>query len=159
MAFAEKHRAAELLPQLQRLQFAWIPDLQGAVAVEVENDGRLRVTQSQMLDPAAACEELPDWKELLSAIVPLPVPVSSTAEVMSRARNINAGSSAWLKNSALDQDFVRNAAALLRPGNSAILATVADWQSVLPVLGGFSKIVLHAAVGQPEGSGAPTTQR
>jgi hypothetical protein len=99
---------------------------------------------SQLLDPTAVGDEGPRWKELLSAIVPLPhVPPSSTAEVISQVRTINVGSSTWLKGSRLDQDFVRNAAALLRPGNSAILATVGDWQSALPVLCGFSHIVLH----------------
>ena len=147
MAFAEKHRASEVLPQLQRLQFNWSPDLQSAVAVEIESDGRLRMTHSQLLDPAAACKDTPDWKELLSAIVPLPyIPASSSAEVISQVRTINVGGSTWLRNSSLDQDFVRNAAALLRPGNSAILATVNDWQLALPVLCGFSHIVLHTPV-------------
>jgi uncharacterized membrane protein len=147
MAFAEKHRASEVLPQLHRMQFAWTPDLQGAIAVEVENDGRLRITQSQLLDPAATCEDAPEWKELLSAIVPLPyVPVASSAAVNSKARDINAGSNEWLKSSALDQDFIRNAAALLQPGNSVIMAAIGDWQAALPLLGGFSNIVLHTPV-------------
>lgn len=64
VAFAEKHRASEVLPQLQRLQFDWSPDLQSAVAVEVEKDGRLRMMQSQLLDPVAASEDAPQWKEL-----------------------------------------------------------------------------------------------
>jgi uncharacterized membrane protein len=156
MAFAERHRASELLPQLQRLKFDWSTDLQSAIAVEVEGDGRLRMTQSQMVDPAEELKDAPRWKELLSAIVPLPhTSAASTAEVISQVRTINVGSSTWLKSSSLDQDFVRNAAALLRPGNSAILAVVDDWQSALPVLCGFSHIVLHtglAASGKPESS-------
>jgi uncharacterized membrane protein len=158
MAFAEKHRASEVLPQLQRLQFDWSSDLQGAVAVEVESDGRLRMTHSQLLDPAGASEDAPQWKELLNAIVPLPhIPPSSTADVISQVRTINVGGSGWLKSSSLDQDFVRNAAALLRPGNSAILATVSDWQSALPVLRGFSYLVLHAAVTRHESSSRPSS--
>ena len=147
VAFGEKHRAAEVLPQLQRLQFAWSTDLQSAVAVEVENDGRLRMMHSQLLDPAAAAEDAPKWKELLSSIVPLPhVPPSSTAEVISQVRTINIGGKTWLKNSSLDPDFVRNAAAMLRPGNSAILAMVHDWRPALQVLSEYSQIVLHTGV-------------
>lgn len=147
VAFAEKHRASEVLPQLQRLQFDWSPDLQSAVAVEVEKDGRLRMMQSQLLDPVAASEDAPQWKELLSAIVPLPhIPPSSTAEVISQVRTINVGGSTWLKNKSLDQDFVRNAAALFRPGNSAILAMVQDWRPALQVLSEYSQIVLHTGV-------------
>jgi uncharacterized membrane protein len=156
MGFGEQHRALEVLSQLQRLQFDWSADLRNAVAVEVESDGRLRMMGSQLLDPAAAPKDALDWKELLSAIVPLPhVPVSSTAQVMSQVRTINARSSDWLKNTALDQDFVRDAAALLRPGNSAVLATIQDWQSALPVLCGFSHIVLHTAVKREEVSPKP----
>jgi uncharacterized membrane protein len=151
MAFAEEHRASEVLPQLQRLQFDWSSELESAVAVAVERDGRLRIVHSQLLDPAATVEDSPPWKELLSAIVPLPhVPPSSTADVIAQVRTINVGGSGWLKDSALDQDFVRDAAALLRPGNSAILAAVRNWQSALPVLSGFSSIVLHTAVPHPE---------
>lgn len=83
----------------------------------------------------------------LSAIVPLPhIPPSSTAEVISQVRTINVGGSTWLKNKSLDQDFVRNAAALFRPGNSAILAMVQDWRPALQVLSEYSQIVLHTGV-------------
>ena len=43
IGFAEKHRALEVLPQLQRLHFDWRGDLQNAVAVEVERDGGLKL--------------------------------------------------------------------------------------------------------------------
>ena len=147
VAFGEKHRASEVLPQLQRLEFDWSTDLQSAVAVEVESDGRLRMMHSQLLDPSGAAEDAPQWKELLSTIVPLPhVPPSSTAEVISQVRTINVGGSTWLKNSSLDPDFVRDAAAVLRPGNSAILAMVHDWRPALQVLSEYSQIVLHTGV-------------
>ena len=42
IGFADKHRAIEVLPQLQRLDFHWCTDLQNAVAVEVEKDGWLK---------------------------------------------------------------------------------------------------------------------
>ena len=151
MGFGEKHRALEVLPQLQRLQFDWSADLQSAVAVEVEKDGRLRLMQSQLLDPAAATEGIPHWKAILSAMVPMPhVPASTTAELSAEVRAINSEGSAWLKDSSLDQDFVRDAAALLRPENSAILATVGDWPSALKVLSGFSRIILHTTIMRTE---------
>jgi uncharacterized membrane protein len=153
MGFGEKHRALEVLPQLQRLQFDWSADLQSAVAVEVEKDGRLRLMQSELLDPAAATEGIPHWKAILSAMVPMPhIPASSTAELSAEVRTTNSEGSAWLKDSSLDQDFVRNAAALLRPGNPAILAAVGEWPSALKVLSGFSRIILHTAIMPAENS-------
>lgn len=156
MAFAEPHRASEVLPQLQRLQFDWIADLKNAVAVEVESDGRLRMTHSHLLDPGATLDDGAEWRELLSAIVPLPhLPASGAPGVASQVRTINRGGSAWLRNSSLDQDFVRNAAALLHPGHSAIVAAVGNWQAALPVLCGFSNIVLHTAVARSLGTAQP----
>jgi uncharacterized membrane protein len=147
IGFSEKHRAVEVLPQLQRLQFKWTAEMQNAVAVEVEKDGRLKMLHSHMLDPAVGREDAYRWKAILSAIVPLPhIPPSSKRELISEVRSINAEGSERLKDFSLDQDFVRNAAALLRPGNSAILATLQEWRSALTVLSGYSHLVLHTTI-------------
>jgi uncharacterized membrane protein len=146
MGFADKHRAVEVLPQLQRLQFAWSAEMHDAIAIEVESDGRLRLMHSQMLDPTNSIGDVARLKALLSAIVPLPhAPVSSAPEVSSEYRGVNSGASAWLKNSSLDPDFLRNVAAVLQPGNSAIFAFIRDWPSAAPVLSGYSSLVLHSS--------------
>jgi uncharacterized membrane protein len=150
IGFAEKHRAVEVLPQLQRLKFDWSADLRNAVVVEVEKDGRLRLHHSQLLDPAVG-SNMPKWKAILSAIVPLPhIPQSSTAETAVEVRTINAEGKSWLKGGSLDRDFIRNAAALLRPGNSAILALIRESPSALAVLSGYSYIVLRTSVELPK---------
>src|SRR5277367_1263853 len=147
IGFTEKHRAVEVLAQLQRLQFDWSADLQDAVAVEIENNGLLRLNHSQLLDPASA-STLSQWKAILSAIVPLPyVPQSSAAETNVEVRNINAQGSSWLKMTSLEDDFIRDAAAVLRPGNSAILAIVRELKPALAVLSGYSYIVLRTSMG------------
>lgn len=147
IGFADKHRAVEVLPQLQRLKFDWCSDLQNAVAVEIEKDGRLRLHHSQLLDPTYG-SQLPEWKAILSAIVPLPhVSQSSTAETVVEVRAINAEGSNWLKIASLDHDFIRDAAALLRPGNSAILAMIREPQAALAVLSGYSYIILRTSIG------------
>jgi uncharacterized membrane protein len=147
MGFADKHRAVEVLAQLQRLQFAWSAEMDNAIAVEVESDGRLRVIHSQMLDPTSGVGDVARWKALLSAIVPLPhAPVSSAPEVNSEYRGVNSAASDWLKTSPLDPDFLRNVAAVLQPGNSAIFAFIRDWPSAAPVLSGYSSLVLHTAI-------------
>lgn len=153
IGFSEKHRAAEVLPQLQRLQFEWTDEMQNAVAVEVEKDGRLKMLHSQMLDPAVGPEDAYRWKAILSAIVPLPhIPPSSKRELISEVRSINAEGSRRLQDFSLDQDFVRNAAALLLPGNSAILATLQKWKPALTVLSGYSHLVLHTRILRGEDS-------
>jgi hypothetical protein len=81
IGFSEKFRAVEVLPQLQRLKFDWSADLRTAAAVEVEVDGKLRLSHSQLLDPASGLNDALQWKTILNAVVPLPhIPSGSTAE-------------------------------------------------------------------------------
>lgn len=146
IGFTDKLRAVEVLSQLQRLKFNWSADLRTAVAVEVEKDGKLRLHHSQLLDPASGLDDAIQWKTILNAIVPLPhMPPESTAEIAFHVRRINAEGDKWLKGASLDQDFIRNAAALLRPGNSAVFAILREVQTALPVLSGYSQIVLHTS--------------
>lgn len=147
IGFPEKHRALEVLPQLQRLKFVWCTDLDNAVAVEVERDGRLRLLHSHLLDPSGDWEDASQWKAVLNAIVPLPhTPALSKRNVASEVSSVNADGNGWLKSLSFDQDFVRNAAALLLPGCSAILATLQEWKSALTVLSGYSPFVLHTRI-------------
>jgi uncharacterized membrane protein len=100
-----------------------------------------------LLDPTYG-SQLPEWKAILSAIVPLPhVSQSSTAGTVVEVRAINAEGSNWLKIASLDHDFIRDAAALLRPGNSAILAMIREPQAALAVLSGYSYIILRTSIG------------
>jgi len=147
LGFAERLRAVEVLPQLQRLNFDWSVDLRTAVAVEVENDGKLRLHHGQLLDPAYGPDDSLQWKAILNAIVPLPhPPVESTGTAVLQARIINAKASDWLKRISRDRDFVRNVAAVLRPRNSAILAILRDSQVALPVLSSHTSVVLHTTL-------------
>jgi uncharacterized membrane protein len=151
LAFGDKFRALEVLTQLQRLKFDWSADLRTAIAVEVENNNRLRLHHSQLLDPAADLDDVAQWKAILNAIIPLPhTPPDSTADTASQASLINSEGRKWLKRVSLDRDFMRNAAALLRPGNSAIFAMCRQSESALKVLSGYSQIVLHTGVVKPE---------
>ena len=77
---------------------------------------------------------------------PAYLPASSTRERSAEVRATTLEGSTWFKDSLLDLDFIRNAAALLRPGNSAILATISDWPAAQKVLSGFSRIILHTAM-------------
>jgi uncharacterized membrane protein len=140
IGFADKHRAIEVLPQLQRLKFDWCADLQNAIAVEAEMDGRLRLHHSQLLDPASNSNAL-QWKALLNAIIPMPHTLeSSSSGSIAEARTINSDGGKWL---SLDAEFLRDAAALLRPGYSAILAIIPETRSALEVLSGYSNVVLR----------------
>jgi uncharacterized membrane protein len=149
IGFADKHRAIEVLPQLQRLQFDWCADLQNAIAVEVETDGRLRLHHSQILDPASSSNTL-QWKAILSWIVPMPhTGESSSSNTIAETRTIHTYSDAWLKSGFPDANFLRDAAALLRPGHSVILAIIREARPALAVLLGYSYVVLTTNIDVP----------
>jgi uncharacterized membrane protein len=149
IGFADKHRAIEVLPQLQRLRFAWCADLQNAIAVEVEKDGRLRLHHSQLLDPASSSDTL-QWKSILSSIMPIPhTPEWSSSGTIAEARAINSEGGKWLKRERLDANFLRDAAALLRPECSAILAIIREARPALAVLFGYSYVVLRTDIDLP----------
>lgn len=144
VGFADQFRAVEVLPQLQRLKFGWSADLKTAISVQVEKSGILRLHHSELMDPGFSLDDTQRWKAILNAIVPLPhTPSKSAGETAFQAQKINAEGSNWLKDKSLDRDFVRDAAAVLRPGNSAILAILREPSSALPFLLGYSQIVLH----------------
>ena len=147
IGFSEKLRAVEVLPQLQRLKFDWSADLRTAAAVEVEMDGRLRLNYSQLLDPASGLNDSLQWKIILNVVVPLPhLPSESTAETASEVRLINAQGNSWLRELSFDREFIRSAAAVLAPGNSAILAILRDPQPALAILSGYSHVILHTGL-------------
>jgi uncharacterized membrane protein len=147
IGFADKHRALEVLPQLQRLDLDRSADLHHAVAVEVEKDGRLRLFQGLLLDAATDTEDAGRWKALLSAILPLPHPsFSVSSERMAEVQAISVQAGRWVDHLSLDQDFIRNAAALLRPDSSALMAIVRDGEDAQVVMSGYSHFVLHTKI-------------
>jgi uncharacterized membrane protein len=153
IGFAEKYRALEVLPQLRRLRFPWVEDLQNAVAVEVEKDGSLRLFEGVLLDTAVGSEDATQWTNILSALVPpphraVPAPaIPGTEGHLVRSRVSDAAEQFFFEH-----EFVRNAAALLQPGNSALLVIVGKADEVLPVLAGYSHFVLRTSLHHREGS-------
>jgi uncharacterized membrane protein len=129
IGFAEKHRALEVLSQLQGLPGEWSEDLQNAVAVEVERGGGLKLFHGLLLECETSMDDATVWKGILSAILPPPYWAG--------------GSSSSPAQLDLNSEFIRDAAALLRPGNSVLLAIIHDSKAMLPVVSRYSRFILH----------------
>jgi uncharacterized membrane protein len=142
IGFADTYRANEVLAQLQRLQFDWISDIRNGVAVTVGSEGGLRIMRSHLLDPSVRTDF--KWEALLAAIMPLPHPQADN--VANDFNAITVQSRVWLGKLSFHQSFLRDAAALLRPGHSAILATIDDWRPAIEFLSGYSHFVLHTTI-------------
>lgn len=141
--FSDQHRAEEVLAQLRRLEFGWVADLENAVAVEVDAQGRLNVHYSLVLDPAFA-DSAPAWRALLVAIQPPGVPRrSASRESGSESRAVNAEASVWRRELMANPPFLRDLSAVLRPGDSAIFTVLGEADPAVRVLRGYSSVLLR----------------
>jgi hypothetical protein len=85
----------------------------------------------------------------LNVIVPLPhMPLEGAPETAFQVRTINPEGLNWLRGKSFNDNFIRDAAAVLCPGNSAILLSFIKLIPPLPVLAGFSSILLHASLSE-----------
>ena len=135
VAFAGKHRASEVLEQLQALNADWTINLHDAVAAYRTDDGRLRVDQSVQptSGKGAALGGLLDG--LLGAIVA--APFTAGASTVAAVSLIGAGivgfgapgaiagaadAHDWKELYGVPDEFVQQIGGMLRPGESAIFA-------------------------------------
>jgi uncharacterized membrane protein len=146
MGFADRYRAEEVLGQLRRLDFRWAADLENAVAVEVDSRGGLRLRHSMVLDSASA-DSAPAWRALLGAIQS---PAASFRSVSSGSEALNAEASRWRSALTADSEFLRDLGALLRPGDSAIFTVLSDAEAAVPVLRGFSTVLLRTTLSEAQ---------
>jgi hypothetical protein len=52
----------------------------------------------------------------------------------------------WFDHFSLDQEFVHNAAGLLSPDSSAVMAIIDGGEDALGILGSYSRFVLHTQI-------------
>jgi hypothetical protein len=112
--------------------------------VEVESDGRLKLFQGVILDAAPGKEAFAQWESLLGVLRPVShrALTGSPAKVDER----HAQAVLWFDHFSLNQEFVRNAAALLSPDSSAVMAIIDGDEDALGILGGYSRFVLHTQI-------------
>ena len=146
MGFSDRYRAEEVLGQLRRLDFSWAPDLENAVAVEVDVRGGLRLRHSLVLDPVFA-DSAPAWRALLGAIQPPAAPLESASrQGACESQALHAEVSLWRRELMANSNFLRDLGAVLRPGDSAIFAVLSDADVAVRVLRGYSSVLLRTSL-------------
>jgi uncharacterized membrane protein len=138
VGFHERYRAADVLTQLRRMEWDWVIDLDDAVAVYRDVNGKLRIEQS--VEPTsgegAAWGAL--WGSLIGAILALPFTAGASAPAAGAAvvgigalsgGTLGAASglidaSWWKEDFGISEDFVNAVSTMLRPGDSAIFALI-----------------------------------
>jgi uncharacterized membrane protein len=130
----DRSRASEVLDRLRELDFRWVIDLESAIAMFRDLDGRLHVRQ----DPELTTGEGVGLGSLIGSLIGaiLAVPFTggaSAAAAAALATGALSGTAAgatfgaveakwWKDDFGVDGVFIKDIAAMIQPGDSAIFA-------------------------------------
>src|SRR5262245_36174513 len=135
VGFHGKHRAAEVLDQLQQLEEDWIVELDDAVAAYRRDNGKLRVEQSLTLTGRQGGTLGATLGILIGGLLAAPFTAGASAGAAAAAIGSSAlavgsvgavagfdDSTEWKNRYGIADDFVRQVGGMLEPGDSAIFA-------------------------------------
>jgi len=135
VGFRGKHRAAEVLSQLQELSEDWVVDLQDAVAAYRTDSGRLRTDRSYQMTSGEGAAAGGILGLLLGGMLMAPFTAglsagAAAAAVGSGAAFAGATGAAlagmdaedWKDEYGISEDFVKNVGGMVQPGDSAVFA-------------------------------------
>jgi uncharacterized membrane protein len=161
IGFDGKHRAAEVLGQLEAMNANWTIDLKDAVAVYRTDDGRLRVDGSVQ----ATTKEGAAWGAILGgmlgALVMAPFTAGASAAAAAAAIGTGAVSlgvtgaafgaddaASWKEATGISDDFVRQVGGMVQSGQSAVfvLARAADPKAVAEQFRGYGGKILRTTL-------------
>jgi uncharacterized membrane protein len=161
VGFEGKHRAAEVLNQLETMSISSPSDLKDAVAVYRTDDGRLRVEESVQPTTKAGAASGAVLGGLIGAVVMAPFTLGASAAAAAVAVGTGAvtfgvtgavlgaeGAAQWKEATGISDDFVKEVGGMIQPGQSAIfvLARVSDPARVAEQFRGYGGKVLRTTV-------------
>jgi len=126
------YRASEVLNTLQDMNESWVVDLQDAVAVYRDYNGKLRVDQSYQMTSGQGAAWGGLFGGLLGALIAAPftggasiAAVIAAGSLSGVALGATAGAidaSTWKEDYGISEDFVQRVGTMVQPGDSAIFA-------------------------------------
>ena len=161
VGFDGKHRAAEVLNQLQDMDLSFAIDLKDAVTVYRTSNGKLRVDQSVQpttKDGAAAGALLGG---MIGALILSPFTLGASAAVAAAALGTGAvtggitgavigaeDADTWKRTYGISDDFVKEVGGMVQPGQSAVfvLARTANPVSIAEKFRGYGGKVLRTTL-------------
>jgi uncharacterized membrane protein len=137
VGFHGKHRAAEVLGQLEQLTDAWALDLKDGVAAYRTDDGRLRIDQS--VQPTT--KEGAGWGVFIGSMIGalLAAPFTAGLSTAAAASTLGLGAATmgtvsgvagaddadtFKREYGISDDFVKEAGGMIQPGDSAVFAVI-----------------------------------
>jgi uncharacterized membrane protein len=128
----DMYRASEVLNTLQDMNNSWVVDLNDAVAVYRDYNGKLRVDQSYQLTTGQGAAWGGLLGGLLGALVAIPFTGGASAAAALAAGTLGGGvlgasagaldASSWKEDFGISEDFVQKIGTMVQPGDSAIFA-------------------------------------
>ena len=140
VAYPDEQRAAQVMASLQQLQKQYLVDLEDAVYVTKDLDGKIALHQNTNTAAVGAAGGAM-WGALIGLLFFMPL----------AGMAIGAGTG-WLAGKlsdyGLDDKFVRQVSDNLKPGTSAIFAVVrrSTPDKVIPVISKYGGVVMHTSL-------------
>lgn len=160
VAFRDAHRAAEVLVELRRREWDWVPELDHAVVVGWNPRGSLRVQLNvdPMTRESGAWARL--WGSLLNSALLVPTTDGMTdaagdlAAAALLATEVTSGKTKmpnanwWKKTLCVSDEFIRDVGAMVQPGDSAVFMFLQapKMVSVLKQLRNYGGTLLHTSL-------------
>ncbi|HEY6147959.1 MAG TPA: DUF1269 domain-containing protein [Thermoanaerobaculia bacterium] len=159
----DMYRASEALNQIKDLNKTWDLDLNDAVAVYRDYDGKLRVDQSYQMTTGEGAAWGGLFGGLLGALVAAPFTGGASLAGATAAAVIGAGSlggvalgaslgaidaGTWKEDFGVSEDFVQRMGAMLQPRDSAVfvLARTVNPDRVAEAFRGYGGTVLRTSL-------------
>ena len=128
----DMYRASEVLNTLQDMNNSWVVDLNDAVAVYRDYNGKLRVDQSYQLTSGEGAAWGGLFGGLIGALLAAPFTGGASVAAVLAAGSLSgvalgatAGAldaSTWKEDYGISEDFVQRVGTMVQPGDSAIFA-------------------------------------
>src|SRR5882762_4171063 len=129
--FRDQYRAVEVLNELKRREWEWVGDLDDAMTITLGQNGRVRVQLNVDLSSGEAVPWASMWGSLLSVTLFQPtvelmvVAANDVASAYLAHNSLGGGTTAldgkwWKECVGISESFVRDVAAVVKPGGSAI---------------------------------------
>jgi len=154
----DMYRASEVLNTLQDMNDSWVVDLNDAVAVYRDYNGKLRVDQSYQMTTGEGAAFGGLFGGLIGAMLAAPFTGGASAAAalaVGSLSGVTLGATAgaidadsWKEDFGISEDFVQRVGTMVQPGDSAIFALLRtiDPQLVADQFRGYGGTILRTTL-------------
>src|SRR5882757_7858718 len=158
----DMYRASEVLNELQELNEDWVVDLNDAVAVYRDFNGKLRVDQSYQLTTGEGAAWGGLFGGLLGALLAAPFTGGASVAAVLAAGSLSGvalgatfgaiDAESWKEDYGISEDFVDRVGAMVQPGDSAVfvLARTISPDLVADAFHGYGGTILRTTLSEAQ---------